>query len=249
MEPDYLTLSQDDLIIRLLDFVCKNKHRTIINAALIKRDLFPALDENEILHLIEVIAHKRIPQVEIVTGNHQYLKYRVGLEDYVKNLKKMTKKEKLHRIIEFLSVESKQHNKQSFDSGEIAKAFIPELDFHEVNTLCKILIGNEDLRNCSTGETLAKGMIDVLVISATYDAYYTKKYLEEDVQSNQPTNQNIVNAYNVVIGNVSGKVKQDSLSAGSKVYKGKPRWLKWLFWIIGLLTLVAGIMASILSIM
>lgn len=248
MEPDYLNVSQDDLIIRILDFVCKNKHMSIVNAALIKRDLFPALDENEILHLIEVIANKKIPQIDIVRGNHLYLKYRVGLEDYVKNLKKMTKKEKLHRIVEFLSVESKRHRKQSFDSGEIAKAFMPELDFHEVNVLCKILIDSGDLRNCSILETLAKGMIDVLVIPATHDAYFTKKYLDEDEQINLPSNQNIVNADNVIIGDVSGKVKQESHLEGSTANKGKPQWLKWLFWILGLLTLTASIIFSLLSI-
>jgi len=92
----------------------------------------------------------------------------------------MKKSKKLHRILEFLSTESERQGKSSFNSGEIAKAFDSELSIYEINTLCKILIDNEDVRDATTGDELREKMIAVLIIAATHDAYHTKKYLKRD---------------------------------------------------------------------
>lgn len=248
MDPDYSDFSQDDLIIQILEFVCKNKHLSAINAALIQRDLFPVLDENEILHLIEVISYKRIQQLDIVKGNHLYLKYRIGLEDYVKNIKKMTKKEKLHRIVEFLSVESKKLNKSSFVSNEIAKAFNPELSISEVNSLCRIIVDNGDLKSWSDKDLTSIGMLGVIVIVETHDAYHNKKYLEEDEQVSIPFNQNIITGDNIIMGNVSGTVTQEDNATVTTEAKRIP-WLKVLYWIIGILVGLTIIITFIKSIL
>jgi hypothetical protein len=150
---------EDELIIKILEFVCKNKGASGIPAARIKKDLFPEFDLNKIEHLFNEIEKRRIYQITVAKGNRTYLKYKDGLEDYVKDLKKMTKKEKLHRIVEFLSTEKERLNKDSFNSGQIAKAFTPELDISEVNTLCRILISNRDVRDCTTKDESGMGMV------------------------------------------------------------------------------------------
>jgi hypothetical protein len=241
---DLSKLSQNELIIKILEFVCENKDKNVITAALVKRDLFPELDENEILHLFDVIKHQGISQILIVEGNHHYLKYRVGLEDYIKGRKKITKKEKLHRIVEFLSTEKDKHNKSSFNSGEIAKAFSPELNIYEVNSLLEIIINNNDINQYSSKDITASRMLAVSVTNKTHTAYHTKKYLEEDEQFSIPINQNI-SGNNVIVGNVSGTAKQEVNTGTTTKGKGKPKWLKWLFWILGALVLIAGLIEGI----
>ena len=95
-------------------------------------------------------------------GNHYYLKYNPGLEQYIKTLSTMTKNEKLHKIVEFLSTKYSLE-KQSFESGEIAKAFIPELSIYEVNDLCGILITKGDVADVTTTESDLKSMVAVSV--------------------------------------------------------------------------------------
>lgn len=249
MNTGYPSMSQDDLIIKILEFVCKNKDINAIPAALIKRDLFPNLEVNDILDLFDVIKHKRISQITIVEGNHHYLKYRVGLEDYIRNFKQMTKKEKLHRIVEFLSAENDRLKKSGFDSEEISKAFAPELDIYEVNTLCKILISNDDVRDCTTKDESARRMIAVLVINATHDAYHTKKYLEEDEPFNIPIRQNIVTGDKIIIGDISGNIIQTDNSSISAKTNDKPKWLKWTMWVIAILLGISGIITFLISIL
>lgn len=249
MDSDYLNVSQDDLIIQILEFVCKNKQLPAINAALIKRDLFPELDKDEIQHLIDVISNKRISQIDTIKGNHNYLKYRIGLEEYVKNLKKMTKKEKLHKIVEFLSTEYSKE-KPSFDSGEIAKAFIPELSINEVNKLCTLLIAYDDVNDGTTDQSYSKNMMVIVVTPRTHSAYQTKKYLEEDEELgiSTPIHQNI-SGRNVIVGDISGTVTQeDNTKMKATITKGKPNWVNILYWIIGILVGITILITFIKSI-
>lgn len=248
MNSEYSKMSQDDLIIKILEFVCKNKDKNVISPELIQRDLFPDVELNEILHLVSEIQRKNISQVTVIGKYKVYLQYRMGLEEYIKSLNRMTKKQKLHKIVEFLSTESERLNKGSFNSGEIAKAFVPELDIYEVNSLCEILIDNRDVGDCSSKDTHAKRMIAVLVINKTHTAYHTKKYLEEDEQISIPINQNIVTGDNVIIGDNFGKIKQENNSAVKPKSNGKPKWLKWLKWILGILVAISIITAFIISI-
>lgn len=223
-------LSQDELI-RILDFVCKSSNHRVSKIS-IKNGLFPDIEIGEFNNLFTRSLFAGIKPISVfLTGNViDHIVYRDGLDEYVKNLKKMVKKEKLHRIVEFLS----NGNKGSYDSGEIAKAFSPELDFHEVNTLCRILINNEDVRDCTTKDESIKGMVAVLVINETHDAFHTKKYLEEDEEFTTPIQQNI-SATNVIVGNVSGTASQEDNSTKILNEKGKLPWLKILYWIIGVL--------------
>lgn len=248
MDPNYSDVSQDDLVIQILEFVCKNKHLSAINAALIQRDLFPELDKDEIQHLIDVISNKRIPQLDTIKGNHNYLKYRIGLEEYVKNLKKMTKKEKLHKIVEFLSTEYSKE-KPSFDSGEIAKAFIPELSINEVNKLCALIIANDDGIDGTTDQSYSKNMMVIVVTPRTHSAYKTKKYLEDDEELNIPIpiHQNI-SGRNIIVGDISGTVTQEDNTSVSTETKRIP-WLKVLYWIIGILVGLTIIITFIKSIL
>jgi hypothetical protein len=247
MNTGYPLMSQDDLIIKILEFVCKNKNQNVITAALIQRDLFPELEVNDILDLFDVIQHKRIQQITIVEGNHKYLKYRVGLEEYVKSLKKMTKNEKLHRILEFICTENDKSRKSGFDSEEIAKAFTPEMNIYEVNALCKILLDNGDAKDCTTKDESAKRMVAILVVNATHNAYHTNKYLEEDEQFSIPINQNI-SGTNVIVGDITGYVKQEANSSVITEINEKPKWLKTLYWIIGILVGISVLITFFITI-
>ena len=200
---------------------------------IIEMDLFPELGENEILHLFAVIKQRNISQITIVPVIHPYLRYEVGLEQYIKTLNTMTKNEKLHKIVEFLST-SYSPEKQSFESGEIANAFIPELSIYEVNDLCEILIANEDVRDVSTSQSFQKSMMEVLVITRTHNAYHNKRYLEEDKDFSVPIYQNI-SARNVIVGNVSGTAIHEDNSTTTINDKEKQKWLNILYWIIGAL--------------
>lgn len=250
MESDNSKLSQYDRIIKILEFVCNNRRIHHITTPTIRSTLFPELELNEIENLFGEIKSKKIPELDyFIEGNRHYLTHRQGLEEFIIKFKQTIRRKKLHRIVEFLSTEY-SIAKQSFDSGEIAKAFNPELSIHEVNILCKTIINNGDLSVCPTKDVLAKGMVEVLVINTTHDAYHTNKYLyEEDEQFNIPLRQNIVTGDNVIIGNISGTVTQEDHSNKLTKDKGKPKWLEWLKWIIGILILAAGLIASIISIL
>jgi len=245
MEANTKNMSQDELI-KILEYVCNNKNNKISPNNL--RGTFPNLDVKEITNFLNEMRIQKIPVHFFKSSRIPSIQYRDGLEDYVNSLKKMNKKVKLHRIVEFLSTENDRLNKSSFDSGEIAKAFSPELSIYEVNTLFKILLSNDDVRDCTTKDELAKRMIAVLVINATHDAYHMKKYLEEDEQIIIPFNQNIVTGDNVIIGNNYGKIKQEDNSTDSTKAYGKPKWLKWLMWIIGILIGVSSLITFIISI-
>jgi len=246
MNPEYSKMSQDDLIIKILEFVCKNKDKNVISPELIQSDLFPDVELNEILHLISEIKRKNISQVTVIGKYKVSLQYRMGLEDYVKTLKQMTKNEKLHRIVEFISTENDRTRKSGFDSEEIAKAFTPELDIYEVNTLCKILLNNGDVKDCTTMDETAKRMVAVLVVTDTHNAFHTKKYLQDDEQFTIPLNQNIIGE-NIIIGDISGNAKQESSYTESNKVNGKPKWLKWLLWIIGILVGIGTIITILIG--
>lgn len=253
MNKDYLNKrewSEDDLIIKILEFVCKHKDIKAISAQLVQRDLFPELGENEILHLFAVIKQRGISQVTVIGKYKVYLRYEVGLEQYIKTLNTMTKNEKLHKIVEFLST-SYSPEKQSFESGEIAKAFIPELNIYEINDLCGILIANDDVYDVTTNESDAKSMVAVLVTTKTHNAYHNKRYLnEEEKQFVIPSNQNIFNVHNLSYAgrDINGKIEQEVKSESSKKVNGKPKWLKYLLWILGAFALILGIIEAIINI-
>lgn len=236
-------LFQDELIIRILEFVCNNKDKKIITAALVKRDLFPEFDIDQILLLFDTIEKRNIVQLNVVKGNHYYLRHRLGLENYVQTLKQMKKKDKLHRLLEYLSIESKQLRK-SFDSGELVHAFTPPLDIHEVNALCRILIDNKDVVDSTTKDASSKGMVTVTVINATHDAYHIRKYLEDDEQS-QPTQQSYFKADNLILGNNYGEINQNDHAKVSFKQK-KNNWFKTTKGIIILLAAIVTIVTFIL---
>jgi len=249
-ESDYSKISQNDLIIKILEFVCNNRNIHHITTTIIKSELYPELELSEVENLFSEIKSNKFSKLNYwIEGNKYYLTHRPGLDEFVIEFKKMTKKGKLHRIVQFLSTEMDRLKKTGFNSGEIAKAFTPELDIYEVNTLCKILISNGDVRDCTTKDESRKRMIAISVINATHEAYYNKKYLEEDELFSVPINQNIVTGDNVIFGNVSGTVTQeDHSTVRTTKANGKPKWLKWLKLIIGILLLAAGLIASIISI-
>lgn len=255
MKFDYSKMSQEELIIKILEFVCQNKTKSIIPAALVKRDLFTNLSKDDILDLFEAIAQKKISQITIVRANHLGLKYRPGLEDFIKNYKKMTKKEKVHRILEFVCSENDRTRKSGFDSEEISKAFTPELDTYEVNILCKILIDNGDVKDCTTMDEARKRLVAILVINATHEAYHTKKYLEDEEPFSIPLNRNIITGDNIIIGNVGGDVKQtdnttkETTQKEQKEQKDKNNWLKLLYWVVGILVGITVIITFVLRLL
>ncbi len=246
MNSECSKLSQDEMIIKILEFVYKNKQIHYISPTVIKAKLFPELELNEIEDLFGGIKNRKVPVIShVFQGSKHHITYRMGLEDYTKEYKQMRKREKLHRIVEFLSTESERLNKHSFDSGEIVKAFIPELSIYAVNTFCKTIINNGDLIDCTTKDESARKMIAVMVINATHDAYHTKKYLEEDEPIILPINQNIVTGDNISMigGNNYGEVKQeDHQTIRKPKIKGLPLWAQWIAWIVGILLLIGTIL-------
>lgn len=248
MNIDYSKLSSNDLIIKILEFVCK-RPSIGVSESLINCELFPGLELEKIKVLInEIKLNKNIPILVNENKQIQTLKYLNGLEDYVKNLKTMTKKEKLHRILEFITTENDKTRKSGFDSGEIAKAFTPEMNIHEVNALCKILLNNGDVKDCSTLESLGNKMVAVLVVNATHDAFHTNKYLEEEEQFSTPIRQNIITGDNIIIGDISGSVKQVDNSRIPTKVKKRGKWLNWIYWIVGILVGITILIAFIKSI-
>jgi hypothetical protein len=196
------------------------------------------MDRDDVLHINEMSGDRHIL---FITDKGRRLLFEGG---YVKTLKQMTKKEKLHRIVEFLSTENDRTKKSGFDSGEIAKAFQPELDIYEVNTLCKILMNDGDVRDCTSKDQSARQEVAVLVINATHDAYHTNKYLEEDEPIYLTRSQNIITGENVIVGNISGDVKQGN-KAVIPSNKNKIDRVQYIYWIVGILV---GITALIMFI-
>jgi hypothetical protein len=249
MNIDYSKLSNTDLIIKILEFVCK-RPSIGVSESLINCELFPGLELEKIKVLInEIKLNKNIPILVNENKQIQTLKYLNGLEDYVKNFKTMTKKEKLHRILEFITTENDKTRKSGFDSGEIAKAFTPEMNIHEVNALCKILLDNGDVKDYSTLEFLGNKMVAVLVVNATHDAFHTNKYLEEEEQFSIPIRQNIITGDNLIIGDISGSVKQVDNSTIPTKDKKRGKWLNWIYWIVGILVGITVLIAFIKSIL
>lgn len=242
--------SQDDLIIKILEFVCNNKELKAIPAPLVQRDLFPFMSENEILHLFAVIKQRDIPQITVVPANHLCLKYERGLEQYIKSLDTKTEKEKLHRIVEFLTIESEKQDKKLFESDEIAKAFIPELSIHEVNRLCRKIMNEEDVNDAPTDQAFNRNMLSIVVTPRTRSAYQSNKYLEIDEQVNTSINHPIFNVHNLsyVGHDNSGKIEQEVKSESSKKVNGKPKWLKVLGWILAVLVAIAVIIEGVIKI-
>lgn len=228
-------ISQDDLI-KILDFVCQHKEKKI-TPVLIKQYLFPDLELTEVKRLIACLIYKRIEPITIVqTGvDISYLNYRNGLEEYVKSLRKMNKREKLHWIVEFLSIENEIHKRSSLNTDEISKAFSPKLSIYEVNALCEILIADGVVKDCPSKEVSIKNMVEVLIIRKTHDAYHTKKYLNEDNEISPRINQNTVTGDNVVIGDNYGIIKQTDNFVSADKSSDKPKWLKWVGWVLAAL--------------
>lgn len=250
-DPLYLETSKNELI-KLLEFVCKNKGKKVFPSQ-IKNELFPNLTIEEIYTLIYSIKYRRIQPISLTISNgdprSSHIQYRDGLEEYVKNLKKMTKKVKLHRIVEFLSTNYSKE-KPSFDSEEIAKAFIPELSINEVNSLCEIIIAKGDVIDGTTDQAYSQNMMIIVVTPRTRSAYQTEKYLQEDELIDNPIQQNIyhVNNLSVVGRDNIGKIQQEVKSESPKKTNGKPKWLKYFLWILGALALIFGIIEAIINI-
>jgi hypothetical protein len=234
MDIDYSKLSNTDLIIKILEFVCK-RPSIGVSESLINSELFPGLELKKIKELInEIKLDKNIPVLVNEINQVQSLKYLNDLDEYVKNIKKMTKKEKLHRILEFICTENDRTRKSGFDSGEIAKAFTPEMDIYEVNTLCKILLDNGDVKDCTSKDQSAVRMVAILVVRATHDAYHTRKYLEDDEPFTFPFQQNI-SGTNLIVGDISGNVKQEANTTANTETIEKPKWIRTLYWVVGIL--------------
>jgi hypothetical protein len=162
-------------------------------------------------------------------------------------LKKNVKKEKLHRILQFICIENDRTGKSGFDSGEIAKAFTPEMDIYEVNDLCRILLDNEDVKDGSTKYTFSNRMVAILVVNATHNAFHNKKYLEGDEEITSSFSQNITGT-NIILGGVIRDVKQEANS--TFLSEEKPKWLEILYWVIGILvglTIIITFLAKFLS--
>jgi len=243
MEANTKNMSQDELI-KILEYVCNNKNNKISPNNL--RGTFPSLDVKEITNFLNEMRIQKIPVHFFKSSRIPSIQYRDGLEDYVNSLKKMNKKVKLHRIVEFLSTQSSP-TKPDFDSGEIAKAFIPELSLNEVNKLCAILIAKDDVMDGTTDQSYAKNMMIVVVTPRTRNAYLSKKYLEEDEQFDMPINQNIFNVHNLSYAgrDINGEIKQEVNPTLSKKANGKPKWLKWIFWILTGLAIIVGLIEGI----
>lgn len=239
-------LSRDDLVFMILEFVCKYKHKNVITPKMIQAEILPDLSEDDVISLIREMETKSIPGITIVEGVRPYLRYQIGLEHYVNDKKKMNKKEKLHRIVEFLSTESKTLNQDCFDSEEISVAFSPELNIYEVNALCRIIMENGDLKDCTTGDEARRDMIAVMVISQTHEAFYTRKYLEDVHTTFTQVNQNIVNVNenkgNVSSGDIYGELRQE-VKSKKKIsrFKDLPIWAQWL----GLFVAILGVILMI----
>ena len=62
----------------------------------------------------------------------------------------MTNEEKLHRILEFLAKEKVAHNKSRFSTKQISKAFNTKLNDLELIALCRTLIENGDVKECTS---------------------------------------------------------------------------------------------------
>jgi hypothetical protein len=252
MDKDYLNTpewSQDDLIIKILEFVCKNKELKAIPAPLVQRDLFPFMSENEILHLFAVIKQRDISQITIVPANHLCLKYERGLEQYIKSLDTMTKNEKLHRIVQFLTIESEKQDKKLFESDEIAKSFIPELSIYEVNRLCQRIIDENDIIDAATDQAFDRNMVSITVTPRTRSAYQSNKYLEIDEDFSSPMYPNI-SSKNVIVGNISGPVTQgDNSTKIINKTKGKTTLLNKVYWMIGILMGLTALITFVLKLL
>jgi len=81
--------------------------------------------------------------------------------------------EKIHGILEYVCA---NEAKDAFDSDEIAQAL--NLSVSEVNTLIREIENNGDAKTISDKLRSQKGIISILKITATIDAYKTMKYME-----------------------------------------------------------------------
>jgi len=247
-DPVYLETTKSELI-KLLEFVCKNKGKKVFPSQ-IKNELFPNLDIEEIYTLIYSIKYRHIQPISLTISNGDprtsHIQYRIGLEEYVWNLKEKEKQIKLHRIVEFLSTQS-TNSKQSFDTEEIAKAFSPELTNYEVIRLCETLIANGDVINAPTDQSDSRDVLNVVVSPRTRTVYQNKKYLEE--QSGYRISPNIVSHDNISIigGSNYGNINQENqtVKVETKKEKGLPSWANWLIVIFTVLGAMAAIIGAI----
>ncbi len=250
-DPLYLETSKNELI-KLLEFVCKNKGKKVFPYQ-IKNELFPTLAIEEIYTLIYSIKYRRIQPISLTISNgdprSSHIQYRAGLEEYVWNLKEKEKRKKLHRIVEFLSTQS-TNSKQSFDTEEIAKAFIPELTNYEVIRLCETLIANGDVINAPTDQSDSRDVLNIVVSPRTRTVYQNKKYLEE--QPAHRVSPIIMSQDNISIigGSNYGNINQENQSAKIETKKAKekglPSWANWLIVIFTVLGAIAAIIGAIL---
>jgi hypothetical protein len=239
MEKDYTNsrMSQDDLI-KILELVCKNRNTRVTPQLINANGLFPGLTFDEINELINKTQFEQVPLVVTHLSETNYLTYRDGLEEYVEALKKKIKKERLHRIVEFLST-NVSHTKKEFDTCEIAKAFTPELDIYEVNRLCEIIISNDDAIKIETDQSYAKGTLIVIVTQRTHVAYKNKRYLRDDEQFTIPIHQNISAKYIAVDNNSSNIIHEDNSTITNNA-KEKPTRLYKLY----LMIVVIGVVST-----
>lgn len=90
----------------------------------------------------------------------------------------MNKKRQLHRILEFVCIQSNRLHISEFSSREIANAFEPKMKIPDVNVLCRIIIDKGDLEDVTTNEQSLQDTISVLLNAKTHEAFISSKYLK-----------------------------------------------------------------------
>jgi hypothetical protein len=240
-------IDKDDLI-RILDYLSKSKnHRATADS--IKNDLFPDMEVDDFKSQFKNSLFVGIEPITVFLRGNVIDRFicRDGLAEYVTNLRKEVKRQRLHKIVEFLCTNATDV-KKSFDSEEIAKAFNPELSLYEANKLCEVLIANGDVNNATTDQSDLKDILILVVTSRTRTAYHNKKYLEEDEQIGIPVGQTVFSGDNISIvrGSNFETIKQEdhSTKIGTKD-KGLPTWANWLIVIFTILGSIAAIIAAV----
>jgi len=159
----------------------------------------------------------------------------------------MDKKKKIHQILEYITSENDRTGKSCFNSGEIASALTPKLDIHVVNSLCRLLKEYGDVRDCTTKDESSRKMVAIMVITDTHDAYHTGKYLDVNEEPRISTGSSIISGDNIIIGNISGDVKQDDHITLSNNEKEDKKWLKYIYWVVGIIVGIIAIFTFIKS--
>jgi len=245
METNYSRIPYIEIVIRILEFVSK-RAGTKVPENQIYNHLSSDFNKESIKNAIDgLIELNRVDRIGINHYNNpekRYLKCLNNIDNYISNLKRMIKKEKLHRILEFICKEYEKKRKTAFDSEELTQAFTPPLGVYEISSLCRILIERKSV----IGNERLNGFGVIFDPRRTKEAFYTEEYLKDNGLINIPFNQNI-SGDNVFVGNNYGDVKQeDNISKSSKKDK-KGRLLKRLYLIVGILVGITAIIVFIMK--